>query len=88
MDSRCEDLIKADNVLLKNRKIFPKFVLDSFRHFLDSEFDRLSFQQLECEMDSTGYPDDHNLFELGYCGHTQYPHSNIFIDQESALILL
>ena len=39
-------------------------------------------------MDSTGYPDDHNLFELVYCGHTQYPHSNIFLDQASALILL
>ena len=38
-------------------------------------------------MDSTGYPDHHNFFELGYCGHTQYPHSNIFLDQESALIL-
>ena len=38
-------------------------------------------------MDSTGYPDHHNFFELGYCGHTQYPHSKIFLDQASALIL-
>ena len=38
-------------------------------------------------MDSTGYPDDHNFFELGYCGHTQLPHSNIFLDQASDLIL-
>ena len=38
-------------------------------------------------MDSTGYPDDHNFFELGYCGHTQYPYSKMFLDQESALIL-
>ena len=38
-------------------------------------------------MDPTGYPDDHNFFELGYCGHTQYPHSKIFLDQSSALIL-
>ena len=49
--------------------------------------DRLSLQHLECEMDSTGYPDDHNFFELGYCGHTQFPHSKIFLDQASALIL-
>ena len=77
----------ADKVLFKNRKIFPKFVLAPFRRFLDSKLDRLSLQQLECEMDSTGYPDDQNFFELGYCGHTQFPQSNIFIDQESALIL-
>ena len=38
-------------------------------------------------MDSTGYPDDQKLFELGYCDHTQYPHSKVFIDQASALIL-
>ena len=71
MVRRCEDLIEADNVLFKNRKIFPKFVFAPFRLFLDSKLGRLSLQQLECEMDSTGYPDDHNFFELGYCGHTQ-----------------
>ena len=38
-------------------------------------------------MDSTGYPDDHNFSELGYCGHTQFPYSNIFLDQASDLIL-
>ena len=38
-------------------------------------------------MYSTGYPDDHNFFELGYCGHTQYPNSKIFLDQASTLIL-
>ena len=30
MEKRCEDLIEADNVLFKNRKIFPKFVLAPF----------------------------------------------------------
>ena len=35
MFKRCEDLIEADNVLFKNRKIFPKFVLAPFRIFLD-----------------------------------------------------
>ena len=49
--------------------------------------DRLSLPQLERKMDSTGYPDHHNFFELGYCGHTQFPHSKIFLDQASALIL-
>ena len=43
--------------------------------------------RLEREIDSTGYPDDHKFFELGYCGHTQYPHSKIFLDQAPALIL-
>ena len=38
-------------------------------------------------MDSTGYPDDYNFFELWYCGHTQYPHSNIFLDQARALTI-
>ena len=38
-------------------------------------------------MDSTGYPDYHNFFELGYCGHTQYPYTKIFLDQASVLIL-
>ena len=66
MDRRCEELIEADNVLFKNRKIFPKFVLASLRQFLDSKMDRLYLQQLELEMDSTGYPDYHNFFELRY----------------------
>ena len=35
MDSRCEELIEADIVLFKNRKIFPKIVLASLRQFLD-----------------------------------------------------
>ena len=87
MDRRCGELIVADNVLFKNRKIFPKFVLAPLRRFLNSKLDRLSLQQLECEMDSTGYPDDQNFFELRYCGNTQFPHSKIFHDQASAVIL-
>ena len=35
MENGCEDLIEADNVLFKNRKIFPKFVLAPFPVFLD-----------------------------------------------------
>ena len=79
--------IEADSVLFKNRKIFPKFLLAPFRQFLDSKLEILSLQHLECEMGSTGYPDDYNFFELGYCGHTQFPHSKIFLGQESDLIL-
>ena len=87
MDKICEDIIEADNVLFKNRKIFPKFVLAPFCLFLDSRLDILSLQQLECEMDSTGYPDDHNSFELGYCGNTQFPYSTIFLVKAIDLIL-
>ena len=38
-------------------------------------------------MDSSGYPDMYNFFELGYFGHPQYPYSKIFLDQASDLIL-
>ena len=87
MVRRCGCLIYADKFLFKNRKKFPKIVSAPLRGFLDQKLDRLSLQQLECEMDSTGYPDDNKFFELGYCGHTQYPHSKIFLAQASALIL-
>ena len=35
MDRRCEELIVADNVLFKNRKTFPKFVLAPLRGSLN-----------------------------------------------------
>ena len=57
MNTRCEFIIKADNELFQNRTRKPTFVLCSFQHFLNSKLDRLSLQQLECEMDSAGYPD-------------------------------
>ena len=63
MERICEEIIEADNALFKNRKTFPNFVLAPFCRFLDSELDRLSLQQLECEMDSTGYPDDQNYLD-------------------------
>ena len=46
MDKRCVILIKADNVLFKNRTTKPKFVLTLFQQFLDSKLDRLSLQQV------------------------------------------
>ena len=74
MVRKCDDLLEADKVLFKTRKFLPQFVLAPLRAFLKLKLDRLSLLQLECEMDSTEYPDDHKFFELGYCGHTQYPH--------------
>ena len=82
MVRRCEGLIEADNVLFKNRKIFPKFVLAPLCGFLNSKLDRLSRNGFNW------VSDDHNFFELGYCVHTQCPHSKIFLDQASALIIL
>ena len=87
MVRQCGNLLEADEVLFKARKFLPQFVLAPLRSFLNLNLDRLSLLQLELEMDSTGYPDDHNFFELGFCGHTQYPHYKIFLDQASALIL-
>ena len=87
MVRRCGCLIEADKVLFKTRKTFPTFLLAPLCGFLDQKLDRLYLQQFECEMDSTGCPDDHKFFELGYCGHTQYPHYKIFLDQARALII-
>ena len=87
MVRKCDDLLEADKVLFKTMKFLTKFVLAPLRGFLNLKLDRLSLLQLECEMYSTGYPDDHKFFELGYCGHTQYPHSKIFLDQARALLL-
>ena len=67
MDRRCEELIEADNILFKNRKIFPKSVLAPLRGFLNSKLDRLSLLQLECEMDSTGYTDHTQASEEKIC---------------------
>ena len=38
-------------------------------------------------MDFADYPENYNFFELGYCGHPQYPYSKMFLDQASDLIL-
>ena len=64
MKTRCDIIIEADNKLFKNRTQEPMFVLCSFQKLLNSELDRLSLQQLECEMDRTDYPDKYNFFEL------------------------
>ena len=61
MKTRCEFIIEADNELFQNRGEKPTFVLCSFQQFLSSKLDRLSLQQLECEMDRTDYPDKCNF---------------------------
>ena len=51
MDRICEELIEADNVLFKNRKIFPKFVLAHFsnswiKNWTDDLFISLSVESI------------------------------------------
>ena len=57
MKTRCDLIIEVDNKLFRNRTQEPTFVLCSFQKMLNSKLDRLSLQQLECEMDHTDYPD-------------------------------
>ena len=59
MVRKCGNLLKVDKVLFKTRKFLTQFVLAPLRPFLNLKLDRLSLLQLECEMNSTGYPDDH-----------------------------
>ena len=54
---------------------------------LKSEVDRLSLEQLEYEMDRADLPDDYNYFEIGYCGHPNFPYAHIQLDQATKLIL-
>ena len=51
------------------------------------EVDRISLQQLEYEMDCTDYPVDYNCFEIVYCGHPNFPYTNIQLEQASDIIL-
>ena len=62
MKKRCDLIIEADNKLFKNRTQEPTFILCSFQKLLNSKLDRLSLQQLECEMDRTDYPDKYKFF--------------------------
>ena len=48
---------------------------------------RLSIQQLEYEMDCTDYPMDYNKKKKGYCGHPNFPYTNIQLKQAIDLIL-
>ena len=57
MKKRCDLIIEADNKLFNTRTQKPTFVLCSFQQYLNSKFDRVFLQQIECEMDCTDYPD-------------------------------
>ena len=50
---------------------------------LNLEVDRIYLQQLEYEMDRTDYPVDYNFFLIWYCGHPNFPYTNIQFEQSS-----
>ena len=77
METRCDLIIEADNKLFKNRKQKTTFVLCSFQKLLNSKLNRLSLKEIECKNYHTDYPGKYNCFELVYCGHPKYPHTNI-----------
>ena len=54
---------------------------------LNFKVEILSLQKLEHEMDRTNYPVDYKCFEIGYCGQTNFPYSNIQFKQANNLIL-
>ena len=54
---------------------------------LNFEVERLSLQKLKYEMDCTYYPVDYNFFEIGYCGHPNFPYANIQFKKATNLIL-
>ena len=52
----CYYLKIDDDALLRNRSKRPAFVLRPLKSMLNFEVDILSLQQLDYEMDRTGYP--------------------------------
>ena len=80
-------LIMVDYDLFNNRSKRPNFLISPYLTILNLEVDRLSLQQPEYEMDRTGYPVNYNIFEIGYCGHPNFPYTNIQLKQSSDLIL-
>ena len=66
-----------DDALFKIRSKRPVFVLRPLKSILDSEVDVLSLQQLEYEIDCNDYTVNYNFFEIGYCGHPNFPYSYI-----------
>ena len=84
---RCRSLKIDDDALFKNRPKRPAFLLRPLRSVLNFEVDRLSPQQIEYEMDCTDYPVDYNCFEIGYCGHPNFPYANIQFKQATNLII-
>ena len=81
----CYYLNAEDDSLFNNRSKRPGFLLRLSNSMLKFEVDRLSIQQLEYEMNRTDYPVDYNFCEIGYCGHPNFPYTNIKLKQATIL---
>ena len=51
--------------------------MKQWKAMLNLVVERISLQQVEYEMESIDLPDDYNFFEIGYCGHPNFPYANI-----------
>ena len=47
---------------------------------LNLEVDRIFLQQLDYETNCTDYPVDYNICEYGYCGHPNFPYTDIQLE--------
>ena len=86
MKFNCLSLKIDDDELFKKGSKISTFFIRPFLTMLNLEVEKISLQQLEYKMDFTNYPGDYNFFEIGYCGHTNFPFSNIQLDHTSDLI--
>ena len=76
-----------DDAFFKNRSKRSAFVISPLKSILHFEVDWLSLQKLQYEMDCTDYPDYYNCFEIGYCGHPNFPYATIIFKKATNLIL-
>ena len=87
MNMSCYYLKIDYDKLFKNRPERPAFVLRPLKSLINFEVDRLSLLKLEYEMDCTDYPVHYNFFEIGYCGHPNFPSANIQFKQANNLTI-
>ena len=65
----------------------PFLLISPLNTMLNFEVDILSLQKLEYEMDRTDFPVDYIFFEIGYCGHPNFPYGHIKLEKATKLIL-
>ena len=75
-----------DDALFNNWSKRCAFLLKPSRSMLNYKVYRLYTQQLEHKMYCTDYPVDYNFFEIGYCGHPNFPYANIQFKKFTNLI--
>ena len=76
-----------DDALFNNRSKISAFLLKPLKSMLNPKVYRLYPQQLEHKMYCTDYPVDYSFLEIGYCGHPNFPYSDIQLKKATNLIL-